>query len=187
VYLCKTPQVFAPASEPHLLLLSDSAVRAAEAAAAGRPEPAPEDSQELRVAQLVRVSHLMQVQRCMSQQANRFKTYIDTAGAVYPFASGHLVVAHICLCTALGLSSAATQYPVEQNAGPCSQLCCCMSCSALTSHSCDAASNESLLLHSGPFAAQLASLTTLRNTAFCLNLLVLLLLLLLLLVSHAAL
>jgi hypothetical protein len=50
--------VFAPASEPHLLLLSDSAVRAAEAAAAGGHDPAdPEDSQQLRVVQLVQVSY----------------------------------------------------------------------------------------------------------------------------------
>jgi hypothetical protein len=57
--VCTLSQVFAPASEPHLLLLSDSAVRAAEAAAAGGPEPTvPEDTQQLRVHQLVRVRDL---------------------------------------------------------------------------------------------------------------------------------
>jgi len=45
-------QVFAPASEPHLLLLADSAVRSAEAAEAGQ-QVAPEDSRELRVQRFV--------------------------------------------------------------------------------------------------------------------------------------
>jgi len=48
------PQVFAPASEPLLLLLADSAVRSAEAAAAGQEVP-PEDCRELRVQRFVQV------------------------------------------------------------------------------------------------------------------------------------
>ncbi|KAF8063037.1 trappc6b [Scenedesmus sp. PABB004] len=53
--LAELVRVFAPASEEHLLLLSDGAVRAAEAAAAGGAPAAPEDGTELRVQQLVRV------------------------------------------------------------------------------------------------------------------------------------
>ena len=48
-------QVFAPASEPHLMLLADSAARSAEAAQAGT-QLAPEDSREVRVARFVQVS-----------------------------------------------------------------------------------------------------------------------------------
>ena len=51
---CRMLQVFAPASEPHLLLLADSAVRAAETVEAGQAV-APEDSQELRVQRFVQV------------------------------------------------------------------------------------------------------------------------------------
>jgi hypothetical protein len=45
-------QVFAPASEPHLMLLADSAVRSAEAATAGKTLE-PQDSQEVRVQRFV--------------------------------------------------------------------------------------------------------------------------------------
>eukprot|EP00775_Hariotina_reticulata_P007203 gene7203-7417_t len=46
--------VFAPASEPHLLLLADSAIRASDAAAANLAPAASADLQKLRVQQLVR-------------------------------------------------------------------------------------------------------------------------------------
>lgn len=48
-------QVFEPASESHLLLLSESAVRADEASRAGVAAQTPEQTQELRVQQFVRV------------------------------------------------------------------------------------------------------------------------------------
>jgi hypothetical protein len=54
--LCWFLQVFAPASEPHLLLLADSVIRASDAAATGAEPGVPEDSSEWRVQQLVRVS-----------------------------------------------------------------------------------------------------------------------------------
>lgn len=47
-------QVFSPASEPHLMLLADSAARAAAADAAGEQVP-PEHSREVRVQQFVQV------------------------------------------------------------------------------------------------------------------------------------
>jgi hypothetical protein len=54
-------QVFAPASEPHHLLLSDSIVRSAEASAAGKVLN-PEDTEEVRVQRFVQVSRTAVVQ-----------------------------------------------------------------------------------------------------------------------------
>lgn len=55
VFGLSASKVFAPASEPHHLLLSDSIVRSAEASAAGKVLN-PEDSEEVRVQRFVQVS-----------------------------------------------------------------------------------------------------------------------------------